>query len=96
MCKAWYALSSLYHICFLVFKSKKKRERASDFAGIFLDLQGLKNFSKAARDLLQRIQKIDSDNYPEVTMMFLMVSTQFCITINSKTSIESVLCLWII
>ena len=28
--------------------------------------QGLKNFSKPARDLLIGIQKIDSANYPEV------------------------------
>ena len=29
-------------------------------------LQGLKNFSKEARDFLTTLSKIDSDNYPEV------------------------------
>jgi hypothetical protein len=28
--------------------------------------QGLKSMNKAARDLLQKLQKIDGDNYPEV------------------------------
>lgn len=32
--------------------------------------QGLKSFNKAARDLLQRIQSIDGNNYPEVITSF--------------------------
>ncbi len=40
-------------------------------------MQGLKNFSKAARDLLMGIHKIDNANYPEVTSLFLCCNNIF-------------------